>query len=53
MKKKVKKTQSVVLRVEEKMLSQIDQAVDKRAGLSRHAWLIEAIDKHLKKSKRA
>ena len=53
MKKKVKTTQSVVLRVENKMLSQIDEAVAKRAGLSRHAWLMEAVQNHLKKSKRS
>ena len=52
MKKKVK-TQSVVLRVEEKMLSQVDKAVAERAGLSRHAWLLEAIAVHLKKAKRS
>ena len=53
MKKKVKTIQSVVLRIDSKMLSQVDQVVADRVGLSRHAWLLEAVAVHLKKAKRS
>ena len=53
MSKKInKEVQSVRLRIDGKLLAQIDEAAAMRPGLSRHAWLIEAIDLHAKKEKR-
>ncbi|HFC30380.1 MAG TPA: hypothetical protein ENJ44_04975 [Oceanospirillales bacterium] len=51
-KKANKEVQSVRLRIDSKLLTQVDEAVSMRPGLSRHAWLIEAINLHAIRAKR-
>lgn len=46
-----KKLQRVHVRIPESFLEEIDEAVEKRIGMSRNSWILEAIQEKLKNIK--
>lgn len=46
-----KKWVTINLRIASKMLEDVDETVDKRVGITRTGWVLEAIHEKLKRSK--
>lgn len=45
-----KKWVTINLRIASKMLEEVDETVDKRVGITRTGWILEAIHEKLKRS---